>query len=119
MTLVSFLSTKHSQMMSSKKTTFLFCLLCPLVCVNAGCCYEMGYGTMMKPCCWQNIRDVQNKEECHPVRRIGGSTVYDERSCWGDFDGDQEQAQISLNTLDNTSTFMVSRSKTHERQLHQ
>ena len=100
---------KDDSMMPSNKQRLVhfFCLsaAAPLVCVNAGCCYEMGYGAMMKPCCWQNIRDVENKEECLPVSRIGGSRVYDERSCWGDFERDQKQDEINLNTFDMTSTF--------------
>jgi len=48
-----------------------------------GCCYNMGFGSMMKPCC-QNAHDMQpandmlGKSQCPEEGRMGGATKFEE-----------------------------------------
>jgi len=42
------------------------------------CCFKIGYGAMMKPCCL-NIVDASSEEECMTGSRLGGATGWAEQ----------------------------------------
>jgi len=45
-----------------------------------GCCYRQGYGKDHEPCCFENHRDTY-EHDCEIQVRMGGRTIWDERSC--------------------------------------
>jgi len=45
-----------------------------------GCCYAIGYGAMMKPCCLQTEL-VSNISMCRMSQRLGGAASYSARGC--------------------------------------
>ena len=47
---------------------------------SMGCCYEHGFGSRHKPCCYQNHRSSK-REDCDEKKRMGGGTKFDERDC--------------------------------------
>merc|ERR1712129_494129 len=45
-----------------------------------GCCYAIGYGAMMRPCCLQTEL-VSNISMCRMSQRLGGAAGYSARGC--------------------------------------
>merc|ERR1712008_162248 len=45
-----------------------------------GCCYAIGYGAMMRPCCLQTEL-VSNISMCRMSQRLGGGAGYSARGC--------------------------------------
>jgi len=45
-----------------------------------GCCYAIGYGAMMRPCCLQTER-ASNVSMCRISQRLGGATGYSALGC--------------------------------------
>merc|ERR1712070_390947 len=45
-----------------------------------GCCFSIGFGDRMRPCCLQTLPSVQ-LAFCHVGNRIGGATGFTEGSC--------------------------------------
>jgi len=59
-----------------------------------GCCYEMGYGARMMPCCQephenQPANDMMAMSECPVEDRMGGSTMFEEWTTCEDFRDNQ------------------------------
>merc|ERR1712129_170574 len=46
----------------------------------AGCCFSIGYGDRMRPCCLSS-REVVAREECRTAKRFGGVTAFHAGSC--------------------------------------
>jgi len=52
----------------------------PSVVDAQGCCYAIGYGTMMRPCCLQTEL-ASNASMCQMSQRLGGAAGYSPRGC--------------------------------------
>jgi hypothetical protein len=46
---------------------------------NDGCCYSIGFGDLMKPCCLTTTRGSSNA--CNVGKRLGGQTGFSETAC--------------------------------------
>lgn len=57
-------------------------ILHPTVLADAkqGCCFSIGFGARMQPCCLETRPDVE-QSECSVRRRIGGATGFREGGC--------------------------------------
>lgn len=47
---------------------------------NQGCCFSVGFGALMQPCCLETRPNVA-QSECSVRRRIGGATSFREGAC--------------------------------------
>mmetsp|Transcript_120075 Transcript_120075/g.346873 ORF Transcript_120075/g.346873 Transcript_120075/m.346873 type:complete len:169 (+) Transcript_120075:83-589(+) len=68
-----------------RRTPFLAMLLCvPMFPAQddtaEGCCFSIGYGSMMKPCCLKTWH-VRSLSECPVAQLLGGATSYTSGAC--------------------------------------
>eukprot|EP00747_Dinoflagellata_sp_TGD_P197033 gnl/TRDRNA2_/TRDRNA2_67951_c0_seq1.p1 gnl/TRDRNA2_/TRDRNA2_67951_c0~~gnl/TRDRNA2_/TRDRNA2_67951_c0_seq1.p1 ORF type:complete len:180 (-),score=30.52 gnl/TRDRNA2_/TRDRNA2_67951_c0_seq1:100-639(-) len=47
---------------------------------GAGCCFSIGYGSMMKPCCLET-HQVKKSSDCSVGQRMGGATGFSASGC--------------------------------------